>query len=106
MSGFDERGKNGAAAREALRRRLGWPEGENTPPARARAQLLALLVEEFGVNEAGVELILHLLSQMHALERRLDLIGRALRRLPPDSRTLFEAEFRLLCRVSPESDDE
>jgi|BEDMetMinimDraft_2_1075160.scaffolds.fasta_scaffold02322_5 hypothetical protein len=101
MSGSDARHKNGGPVQH----------GRDAPPSasmagRARAQLFALLVEEFGVNEAGVELIFHLLNQMRTLERRLDLIGRALRRLPAESQTLFEAEFRVLWRISEESSNE
>ncbi len=105
MTGYDENGRIGSA-RAALYERLGWGQPAGEPADRARAALLALLVDEFGVNEAGVEVILHLLAQMHSLERRLDLIGRALRRLPPESQTLFEAEFRILCQIIEENRDE
>jgi chaperone modulatory protein CbpM len=35
----------------------------------ARAQLIRDLREDFGVNDEGVEVILHLLDQMHGMRR-------------------------------------
>jgi len=37
----------------------------------ARAQLIRDLIEDFGVNDEGVSLILHLLDQVHGLRRSM-----------------------------------
>lgn len=42
----------------------------------ARAKLIVDLRENMGVNDAGLEVILHLLDQMHGLRRAMsDLLG-------------------------------
>ena len=38
----------------------------------ARARLIQDLKDDFGVNDAGVDVILHLLDQLHGLRRALD----------------------------------
>jgi chaperone modulatory protein CbpM len=38
----------------------------------ARARLIRDLKDDFGVNDAGVDVILHLLDQLHGLRRALD----------------------------------
>jgi chaperone modulatory protein CbpM len=38
----------------------------------ARARLIRDLKDDFGVNDAGVDLILHLLDQLHGLRRAFD----------------------------------
>jgi chaperone modulatory protein CbpM len=38
----------------------------------ARARLIRDLKDDFGINDAGVDVILHLLDQLHGLRRALD----------------------------------
>jgi chaperone modulatory protein CbpM len=40
----------------------------------ARAQLIKDLKEDFGVNDEGVEVILHLLDQMHGLRQSMQAL--------------------------------
>jgi len=42
----------------------------------ARARLIRDLKTDFGVNDAGVDVILHLLDQLHGLRRVLDRLHR------------------------------
>ena len=44
----------------------------------ARARLIQDLKDDFGVNDAGVDVILHLLDQLHGLRRALDQLHRDL----------------------------
>jgi chaperone modulatory protein CbpM len=44
----------------------------------ARAHLIRDLKDEFGVNDAGVDVILHLLDQLHGLRRALDQLHKDL----------------------------
>jgi chaperone modulatory protein CbpM len=44
----------------------------------ARARLIRDLKDDFGVNDAGVDVILHLLDQLHGLRRALDQLHRDL----------------------------
>ena len=45
----------------------------------ARAQLIRDLREDFGVNDEGISVILHLLDQMHGLRRSMQGLLRAVR---------------------------
>ena len=50
----------------------------------ARAQLIRDLREDFGVNDEGVSVILHLVDQMHGLRRTMqDLLEEMRARHPP-----------------------
>ena len=56
----------------------GWLIPPQTEPERmfndvdlARAQLIRDLHEDFGVNDEGVSVILHLIDQMHGLRRSM-----------------------------------
>lgn len=40
----------------------------------ARARLIRDLVDDFGVNEEGVEIVLHLVDQLHGLRQALEQI--------------------------------
>jgi len=40
----------------------------------ARASLILDLQRDFGVNDAGIELILHLMDQLHGARQALDLV--------------------------------
>lgn len=42
----------------------------------ARARLIRDLKDDFGVNDAGVDVILHLLDQLHGLRRAFDQLHR------------------------------
>jgi chaperone modulatory protein CbpM len=42
----------------------------------ARARLIRDLKDDFGVNDAGVDVILHLLDQLHGLRSALDQLHR------------------------------
>jgi chaperone modulatory protein CbpM len=44
----------------------------------ARARLIGELQTNFGVNEEGVDIILHLLDQLHGLRRALDQLHKDL----------------------------
>jgi chaperone modulatory protein CbpM len=44
----------------------------------ARARLIQDLRDDFGVNDAGVDVILHLLDQLHGLRRALDRLHKDL----------------------------
>ena len=44
----------------------------------ARARLIGNLKTDFGVNDEGVDIILHLLDQLHGLRRALDQMHRDL----------------------------
>lgn len=46
----------------------------------ARARLIKDLTMDFGVNDEGISLILHLLDQMHGLRRSLREVAEELRR--------------------------
>lgn len=46
----------------------------------SRAQLIRELKEDFGVNDEGVSLILHLLDQVHGLRRSMHQLLEELRR--------------------------
>ena len=51
-------------------------EGELDEEDIARIQLIIQLREDFGVNDEGVTVILHLLDQMHGLRRSMqELLG-------------------------------
>ena len=45
----------------------------------ARANLIRDLKSDFGVNDEGVDVILHLVDQLHGLRRALDLLQEGLR---------------------------
>jgi hypothetical protein len=54
-------------------------EGEELDPAQAEDLRLAkVLVEDLGVNAAGVEVALHLRRRLMALEHRANMLARAL----------------------------
>lgn len=40
----------------------------------ARASLIRDLTRDFGVNDEGIDVILHLVDQLHGLRRTLDLL--------------------------------
>lgn len=40
----------------------------------ARAELIQDLQQDFGVNDAGIELILHLVDQLHGVRQALSLL--------------------------------
>jgi chaperone modulatory protein CbpM len=44
----------------------------------ARARLIQDLKDDFGVNDAGVDVILHLLDQLHGLRRALERLHKDL----------------------------
>jgi chaperone modulatory protein CbpM len=48
----------------------------------ARAHLIQDLEQDFGVNEAGIELILHLVDQLHGAREALSLLREATTRDP------------------------
>jgi chaperone modulatory protein CbpM len=64
----------------------GWLLPQRTPdPAfsevdLARAQLIRELKEDFGVNDEGISLVLHLLDQIHGLRRNLQILVEEVRR--------------------------
>lgn len=58
-----------------------WLIPDNTAPEAcfsecdiARASLIHDLQHDFGVNEAGIELVLHLIDQLHGTRQALDLL--------------------------------
>lgn len=63
----------------------GWVRdaGELDDAALARATLVRELVEALEVNEAGVDVALALLDQVHALRRALRMMADSLDALPP-----------------------
>ena len=50
----------------------------------ARATLIRELKQDFGVNDEGISLILHLLDQVHGLRRGLQELTSELRRIRRD----------------------
>jgi chaperone modulatory protein CbpM len=52
----------------------------------ARVRLIYELRHDFGVNEAGLEVVLGLLDQLHSLRRDVGLLERALKAQPADIR--------------------
>ena len=46
----------------------------------ARAQLIRDLQEDFGVNDEGISLILHLLDQLHGIRRQMHALMEHVRR--------------------------
>lgn len=75
----------------------GWI-GRDAAPAEAelaRIALIQALTEELGVNEAGVDVALGLLDQLHGMRRALRQMQAELDRLPPPLRAaLIEAARR------------
>lgn len=50
----------------------------------ARARLIRELKQDFGVNDEGISLVLHLLDQLHGLRRGLHELTSELRRVRGD----------------------
>lgn len=48
----------------------------------ARARLIRDLKVDFGVNDEGVDVILHLMDQLHSLRRVLAQLGKDIQRSP------------------------
>ncbi len=48
----------------------------------ARARLIVELQRDFGANDAGIDIILHLLDQMHGMRRTLEQLRKELGRDP------------------------
>lgn len=46
---------------------------------RARARLIRELERDIGANEAGIDLILHLMDQLHGARRALELLREGMR---------------------------
>jgi len=62
------------------------PEPMFTDVDLARAQLIRDLRDDFGVNDEGVSVILHLLDQMHGLRRSMHDLLEEMRTGGPTSR--------------------
>ena len=68
----------------------GWLEPQREPELAfsevdlARARLIRELKQDFGVNDEGISLVLHLLDQVHGLRRGLQELTSELRRVRGD----------------------
>lgn len=68
----------------------GWLEPQREPELTfsevdlARARLIRELKQDFGVNDEGISLVLHLLDQLHGLRRGLQELTSELRRVRGD----------------------
>ncbi|RMF73084.1 MAG: MerR family transcriptional regulator [Alphaproteobacteria bacterium] len=60
----------------------------------ARISLIRELIEDMGVNEAGVEIILDLLDQLHALHRNTRQLAAALADLDAPTRERLAARLQ------------
>lgn len=59
------------------------PAGPNFSDADiARARLIQDLKDDFGVNDEGVDVILHLMDQLHGLRQALVLLHADIRKTP------------------------
>ena len=63
------------------------------PADLARARLIRTLAEDFAVNEAGIDLLLHLLDQMHDLHRALHGLATVAQNLPPETRQVLRLQL-------------
>ena len=88
MISFEEFLLRAHVERQSLHARLaaGWIVPPRTDPEPmfsdvdlARVQLIRDLREDFGVNDEGVAVILHLLDQMHGLRRSMHELLREMR---------------------------
>ena len=71
--GVDEKGFLAELRREGL-----FVEDELEPEQAEDLRVAQLLVEDLGVNAAGVDVALHLRRRLLALERRANVLARAL----------------------------
>ena len=64
----------------------------------ARAQLLAELVEDIGLDDDTVEAVIGLVDQVHTLRSELRLIAQAIAEQPPVARDAIAATLQRLAR--------
>lgn len=62
----------------------------------ARAQLLAELVDEIGLDDDTVEAMLGLVDQVHTLRNQLGLLAKAIAEQPPATREAIAAALKRL----------
>jgi hypothetical protein len=67
-------GSNDAHAADDAAARIGEPRGEISDVDAARALFIRDLQGDFGVNDEGIDLVLHLVDQVHGLRRALAVL--------------------------------
>ena len=67
-------GSGAARAADDVAARMGEPRSEISDIDAARAVFIRDLQGDFGVNDEGIELVLHLVDQVHGLRRALAVL--------------------------------